>query len=166
MVNLKRWNDQSLLFSFALFCLYLKIYRIVNFFWKNWLVNEFRTAMGGGLLGISKKFISSFKTWKKILTKFGQFKKLKYPNFVNCPNFVTIFFCVLKMKMIFFYIPSNPLPIAVRNSVVQGRLRKLSILYLESEIFHQYGKVACIHSTPRPRILLSKESRSYEKVRI
>ena len=32
------------------------------FFWKNLLVNEFGTAMGGGLLGISRKIISIFKT--------------------------------------------------------------------------------------------------------
>ena len=50
------------------------------------------------------------------------------------------------------------------GTVVQGRLRQLSILYLESEISHQSGKEACIHSTPRSRILLRKESRSYEKV--
>jgi hypothetical protein len=49
---------------------------------------------------------------------------------------------------------------------VQGRPRQLSIPYLESEISHQYGKEACIHSTLQPRILLRKESRSYEKVRI
>ena len=29
-----------------------------QFFWKNWLVNEFRTTMGGGLLGVSKKVIA------------------------------------------------------------------------------------------------------------
>ena len=33
-------------------------------------------------------------------TKFGQIKKLKYPNFVNCPNFVTIFCRVSKMKIL------------------------------------------------------------------
>ena len=36
-----------------------------NFFWKNLLVNEFWTAMGGGLLGISKKIISISKFDKK-----------------------------------------------------------------------------------------------------
>ena len=50
-----------------------------QFSWKNWLVNEFRTAMGRGLLGISKKIISIFKTWQKMVTKFGHFKKLKWP---------------------------------------------------------------------------------------
>ena len=34
------------------------------------------------------------------------------------------------------------------GTVVQGRLWQLSILYLESEISHQSGKDACIHSTP------------------
>ena len=32
-----------------------------------------------------------FKTGQKMETKFGQFKKLKCSNFVNSPNFVTIF---------------------------------------------------------------------------
>ena len=48
-----------------------------HFFWKNWLVIELRTAMGGGLLGISKQNISIFKTLQKMVTKFEQFKKLK-----------------------------------------------------------------------------------------
>ena len=154
-----------------------------QFYWKYWLVNEFRTAMGGGLLGISKKLfpfskldkkmvkklgqfaklkwpysslqfctffyfffeniqncqfflekliglwipdrdgrgiardikklVFIFKTGQKMLTKFGQFKKLKCPNFVNCPKFVTMFCRVL--KMIFFNIHSYLPPIAVRN---------------------------------------------------
>ena len=92
--------------------------------WKNYLVNEFWTAMGGGLLRISKTNISIFKTWQKMETKFGQFKKLKYPNFVNCPNFVTIFCRVLKMKIICFDIPSNPPPIAVRNSLTNQFFQK------------------------------------------
>ena len=37
-----------------------------------------------------------------MVTKFRQFKKLKCPNFVNCPNFVPIFCCVLKIRIIFF----------------------------------------------------------------
>ena len=35
------------------------------------------------------------------------------------------------------------------GTVVLGRLRQLSIMHLEIEISHQYGKEACIHSTPR-----------------
>ena len=50
-----------------------------------------------------------------MVTKFGQFKELKCPNFVNCPNFVTIFCRVLKMKIIFFDIPCYHLPIAVQK---------------------------------------------------
>ena len=46
--------------NLALF--FVIIYRNVNFLGKKRLVNEFRTAMGGGLLGISKKIISIFKT--------------------------------------------------------------------------------------------------------
>ena len=36
-----------------------------HFFWKNLLVNELRTGMGGELLGVSKKIISIFKFDKK-----------------------------------------------------------------------------------------------------
>ena len=57
------------------------------FFEEKKLVNEFRAAMGGGLLGISKKIISIFKTWQKMITKFGQFKKLKWP-------FSSLQFCI------------------------------------------------------------------------
>ena len=32
-------------------------------------------------------------------------------SFLNCPNFVSIFCQVLKMEIIFFYIPGNPPPI-------------------------------------------------------
>ena len=41
----------------------------------------------------------------------------KGPNFVNCRNFVTIFCQILKMKLIYFDIPSNPPPIAVQISL-------------------------------------------------
>ena len=34
------------------------------------------------------------------------------------------------------------------GTLVLGRLGKLSILHLESEISHQSGKEACVHSTP------------------
>ena len=94
----------TLLFSSVLHFFLLKIYRIVNFFWKNWLVNEFQTAMGGGLLGISKKlfpFSKLDKKWKQSLDSLKSWNVEKGPNFVNCPNFVTIFCRVLKMKIIF-----------------------------------------------------------------
>ena len=42
--------DPSFLFSFALFL--NENIQNHNFFWKIWLVNEFRTAMGRGCLGI------------------------------------------------------------------------------------------------------------------
>ena len=53
---------------------WISLYKLVNiiffvenikkrqFLWRKLLVNEFQTAMGGVLLGISKKFISIFKT--------------------------------------------------------------------------------------------------------
>ena len=108
----------------TLFFFFFEKIQNYKFFWKNWLVNEFRTAMGAGLLGISKKNISIIKTWQKMITKLGQSKKLKCPNFVNCPNFVTIFCRVSKMKIIFFYIPSYPVPIAVRNPVTNQFFQK------------------------------------------
>ena len=65
-----------------------------------------------------------------MVTKFGQFKKLKCPNFINCPNFVTLFCCVLKMKIIFIDVPSYPPPIAVWNSLTNQFFQKeLTILY-------------------------------------
>ena len=63
-------------------------------------------------------------TWQKMETKFGQFKKLKCLKFVNCPNFVTIFCRVLKIKIIFFDIPSNPPHIAVWNSLTNHFFQK------------------------------------------
>ena len=95
------------------------------------MVNEFRTAIGGGLLEISKKKYFFFQNLTKMVTKFGQFKKLKCPNFVNCPKFVTIFCRVLKMKIFLFDIPSYPPPIAVRNSLTnQFFQNKLPFLYI------------------------------------
>ena len=76
--------------------------------------------MGGGLLEISKKNIFILKTWQKMVTMLGQFTKWNpslHFSFLNCPNFFTNFCRVLKMKIIFFYIPSYPPPIAVRNSL-------------------------------------------------
>ena len=48
----------------------------------------------------------------------------KGPNFVNFPNFVTIFCQVLKITIIFFDIPSNPPPIVVQNSLTNKFYRK------------------------------------------
>ena len=64
-----------------------------------------------------------------MLTKLDQFTKLRpfstFPLF--CPNFVTIFCRVLKMKIFLFDIPSYPPPIAVQNLLTnqfrQKRLR-------------------------------------------
>ena len=65
----------TLLFSSVLhFFLFVEIIQNRQFFWKKYLVNEFLTAMGGGLLGISKKIVSIFKTWQKMETKFRKWK--------------------------------------------------------------------------------------------
>ena len=118
----------TLLFASILhFFSFLKIYRIVNFFWKNLLVNEFWTAMGGGLLGISKIIILILETQQKMVTNLDNLQSWDpslHFRFLNCPNFVTLFCQVLKMEIIFFYIPSNPLPIAVRNSLTKQFFQK------------------------------------------
>ena len=74
---------------------------------------------GGGLLGILKKNIFIFNTLQKMVTKLGQFTKLKCQEGSRkiYPNFVTIFCKVLKIKMIFLNIPSNPPPFVSVNSL-------------------------------------------------
>ena len=62
---------------------------------------NFGLQWAGDWQGNQKKIISILKTWQNMVTKFGQFKKLKCPNFVNRPNFVTIYCCVSKMKIFF-----------------------------------------------------------------
>ena len=69
-----------------------------QFFWKKRLVNEFRTAMGEGWLEISKKIISIFKTWQKMVTKFRQFKKLKWP--FTSLQICIYFFLIMKIYRI------------------------------------------------------------------
>ena len=59
-----------------------------------------------------------------MVTKFRQFTKLGHFSFLNCPNVVTIFCQVLRMKIFFFDIPSNAPPIAVRNSLTNQFLQK------------------------------------------
>ena len=125
----KFFRDPSLLLSFALF---LKIYRIINFFWKNWLVNEFWTAMGGGLLGVSKQIIFIFKMRQKMVTKLGQFTKLGPFSTLKlfklsklCYHFLSSF----ENWNNFFDISSNPPPIAVWNSLTNNFFqKKLTIL--------------------------------------
>ena len=70
-----------------------------------------------------------------MVTKFGQFKKLKCPNFVNCPNFVTILCCILKM-IFFFDIPSYPPPIAVQNTLTNQFFQKI-----EDSVYFQQKKL-------------------------
>ena len=47
----------------------------MSIFWTNLLVNEFRTAMGGGLLGISKKNYFHFQNLTKNGNKVWTIKK-------------------------------------------------------------------------------------------
>ena len=60
-----------------------------------------------------------------MVTKLGQFTMLGHLSFLKCPNFVNIFCQVLKMEIIFFDIPSNTLPIAVRNSLTNHFFQKI-----------------------------------------
>ena len=61
-----------------------------------------------------------------MVTKLGQFTKLGHFSFLNCTNFVIIFCQVLKMKIIFFDIPSDPPAFAVRNSLTNKFFQKNS----------------------------------------
>ena len=122
----------TLLFSSVLhflFCFWK--YTELSIFWEK-LIGQWIPHRNGR--GIASN-ISIFKTWQEMVTKFGKLKKLKCPNFVNCPNFVTIFCRILKMKIIFFDIPSNPPPIAVRNS-------------LTNQFYQRYWRF-CIFSTKK-----------------
>ena len=75
-----------------------------------------------------KKNYFYFQNLTKNGNKVGTIYKVGDPSlnfsFFNCPNFVTIFCRVLKMKIIFLNIPSNPPPIAVRNSLTNQFYQK------------------------------------------
>ena len=87
--------------------------------------------MGGARDIKKKKFQNSTKNGNKVWTILKSWNVVQGPNFANCPNFVTIFCRVLKMKIIFFDIPSYPPPIAVQNSLTnQFFQKKLTILYI------------------------------------
>ena len=76
---------------------------------------------------IKKKNYCCFQNLTKNGNKLGQFTKLgPFSAFqlLYCPNFVTIFCWVLKIKIIFFDIPSYFLPIAVRNSLTNQFYQK------------------------------------------
>ena len=113
------------------------------------MVNEFRTAIGGEKLGMSKQIVFIFKTWQKIVTQFGQFKKLKCregSQFCKLSQLCYHFCRVLKMKIIFLNIPSYPTPIAVRNSLTNQ--------------FYQKNWHFCIFSTKK-LVLLSASIKTF-----
>ena len=69
--------------------------------------------MGGGLLGISIKIIFIFKTCQKRYQSWDNLQSLDpslHFSFLNCPNLITIFCRVLKMKIIFLISLAIPCP--------------------------------------------------------
>ena len=89
-----------------------------QFFQKNWR------------FGIFSKTNKKVQNWRE---EMGHFI------FLNCPSFVIISCQVLKMKIFFFYIPSNPLPIAVRNSLTnQFFQKKLTFLYIFKKKIYKF----------------------------
>ena len=88
---------------------------------------------GRGIARDIKKKYFHFQNLTKIVTKFGQFKKLKCRGGSHlcklsqlCYHFLVAFW---KWKYFFYDIPSNPLPIAVRNSLTNQFYRK-TFLYI------------------------------------
>ena len=73
---------------------------------------------------INFHFQNSTKNGNKVGTIYKVGTLLYISAFQNCPNFVTIFCRVLKMKIICFDIPSYPLLIAVRNSLTNQFYQK------------------------------------------
>ena len=79
---------------------------------------------------------------QKMVTKLGQFTKLGHFSFINCPNFVSVFCQVLKMEIDFFDIPSNPPPIAIRNSLTnQFFQRNLRFCILKKKVPSLYRDI-------------------------
>ena len=93
----------SLHLSFALFCCCWK-YTETSIILVKLIGQWIPDGNGRGIARDIKKNCLYCQNLSKMVTKFGQFKKLKCregSNFVNCPNIVTIFCWVLKMKIIF-----------------------------------------------------------------
>ena len=80
--------------------------------------------MGRGLLGILKKIISIFNTWQRMLTKFGQLKKLKCREGSQLCKLSQLryHFChVLKNEITFFFISLaifNPLQSRIHCHII------------------------------------------------
>ena len=74
------------------------------------------------LINFSKIDDSVYFQKKFFLQNWGEEKG--HFSFLNCPNFVTFLCQVLKMEIIYFDIPSNPPPIAVRNSLANKFFQK------------------------------------------
>ena len=82
---------------------------------------------GQGIARDIKKIVFIFKTRQKMVTKWGQFTKAgPFSTFQLFKlSKLCYYFCwVLKMKIIFLYIPSCPPPIAVRNSLTNQFCQK------------------------------------------
>ena len=81
---------------------------------------------GQGIARDIKKSIFIFKTQQKMVTKFGQYKKLKCRvGYQLCKWSQFCFHFLLSFENDFFFnIPSNPPPIAVRNSLTNQFYQK------------------------------------------
>ena len=80
---------------------------------------------------IKKNFI--FKTWQKTVTNLGQFTKLgPFSTFqlFKLSKLCYHFWSCFINENIFFYIPSYPPPIAVRNSLTNQLYQKITFLYI------------------------------------
>ena len=115
----------------SLFCCWK--YTETSIFLVKLIVQWIPDCDGRGIARVIKKIILIFKTWQKMVTKFGQFKKLKcregsqlckFSQLCKLSQLCYHFLSRFENENIFFYIPSNPQPIAVRNSLTNQFYQK------------------------------------------
>ena len=76
---------------------FLKIYRNINCFLEKLIGQWILDRDGRGIARDIKKVISTFKIWQKMVTKLGQFKKLKWP-FSSLNFFIYYFFLIFYIQ--------------------------------------------------------------------
>ena len=132
---MQNWREEkgpgTLLFSSVLHNFFFWKFTESSIFLEKIIGQWIPDRNGQGIARDIKKNYFHFQNATKMVTKLRQFTNLGHFSFLNCPNFVPIFCQVVKMKTIFFDIPSYPPPIAVRNSLTnQFFQKKLTILYI------------------------------------